>query len=70
MSLTDLARLARALAATPGRLRKTALVTDFLRRLAPEEVPWAVAFLAGRPLPAGDPRVLNLSPAALRGGAA
>jgi len=66
VTIGDLARLARALAGTPRRLEKTALVADFLRGLAHDEVPWAVAFLAGRPLPASDPRALNLSAAALR----
>jgi DNA ligase-1 len=65
VTIGDLARLTQALAATPRRLEKVALVAEFLQRLAPEEVPWAVGFLAGRPFPASDPRVLNLSPAAL-----
>jgi DNA ligase-1 len=65
VTLGDLARLARQLARTRGRLEKVGLVADFLRGLTPEEAPWAVAFLAGRPLPASDPRVLNLTPAAL-----
>ena len=65
MTIGDLARLTQALGATPRRLEKVALVADFLRRLAPDEVPWAVGFLAGRPFPASDPRVLNLSAAAL-----
>ncbi len=62
MTIAEIARLLRALSATPRRLEKVALVAAFLRALAPEEVPWAVAFLAGRPLPASDPRVLNLTP--------
>ena len=65
MTVGDLARLTRELARTRRRLEKLALVADFLRALSPEEVPWAVAFLAGRPLPASDPRVLNVRPAAL-----
>jgi DNA ligase-1 len=66
VTLADLARLTRALARTPRRLEKVSLVADFLRGLTSAEIPWAVAFLAGRPLPASDPRVLNLSGAALR----
>ncbi len=65
MTLGDLARLTEALAGTPSRLAKTALVADLLRQLSPDEVPWAIAFLGGRPFPAADPRVLNLGPAAL-----
>ncbi|HEV8310087.1 MAG TPA: ATP-dependent DNA ligase [Methylomirabilota bacterium] len=65
MTLGDLTRLHRRLAATPRRLEKVALVAEFLRALTPGEIAWAVAFLAGRPLPAADPRVLNLSWATL-----
>jgi DNA ligase-1 len=65
VTIGDLARLTQALAATPRRLEKVALVAEFLQRLVPDEVPWAVGFLAGRPFPASDPRVLNLSAAAL-----
>jgi DNA ligase-1 len=65
VTIGDLARLTQALGATPRRLEKVALVADFLRRLVPDEVPWAVAFLGGRPFPAADPRVLNLGAAAL-----
>jgi DNA ligase-1 len=40
-------------------------VAGFLRRLSPEEVRSAVAFLSGRPFPASDPRVLEVSWATL-----
>src|SRR5262249_36226826 len=43
-----------------GRLEKRRLVAEFLRAVAPEEVPAAVAFLTARPFPASDPRVLSV----------
>ena len=49
MTIEAFSGLCRELAATPRRLEKTALVAEALRGLDPEEVPWAVAFLAGRP---------------------
>jgi ATP-dependent DNA ligase I len=66
VTLAEVARLTRALAGTQSRLEKVALVAAFLQSLAAEEVPWAVSFLAGRPLPAADPRVLSVSGATLR----
>lgn len=65
MTFEAFSRLCRELAATTRRLPKIALVADALRRLDPEEVPWAVAFLAGRPLPSSDPRDLGVSWATL-----
>jgi DNA ligase-1 len=57
--------LCRTLEATRSRLAKTAAVAEFLRRLTPDEIAWAVAFLAGRPFPASDRRVLEVSWATL-----
>jgi DNA ligase-1 len=59
--LAALADLAAELSGTTSRLAKRDLVARFLRRLAPDEVSWAVAFLAGRPFPASDPRVLDVA---------
>jgi ATP-dependent DNA ligase I len=59
-AFADFAALGRRLEATPGRLDKRRLVADFLRRVAPDEVGLAVAFLAGRPFPSSDPRVLGV----------
>jgi DNA ligase-1 len=47
--LAELVDLSRALAAAPGRLDKTALLAELLRRLEPEEIEIAVAFLTGSP---------------------
>lgn len=66
MDIAELARLTRSLAGTPRRLEKVALLAEFLRGLTAEEVPWAVAFLAGRPMPPSDPRTLKVSGGTLR----
>jgi DNA ligase-1 len=52
MLLDDIARTSTALAATSGRRAKIDLIADCLRRLHPEEVPVAVAYLSGN-LPNG-----------------
>lgn len=61
MTVQAFSRLCQELAATTRRLEKIALVADALRGLAPEEVPWAVAFLSGQPLPPSDTRDLGVS---------
>jgi DNA ligase-1 len=53
------------LASTRSRLTKTALTAEFLRRLAPDEIASAVAFLTARPFPPSDARVLDVSWASL-----
>jgi DNA ligase-1 len=58
--LADLVTLCRALVATSGRLDKRRMTAAFLRRLAPEEIASAVAFLLGRPFPPSDPRILGV----------
>ncbi|MGH2375138.1 MAG: ATP-dependent DNA ligase [bacterium] len=65
MTFAEFAALCRELASTRSRLKKTALTAEFLRRLTPEEIPAAVAFLTGRPFAASDPRVVEISWATL-----
>lgn len=65
MTFEEFAALCRDLATTRSRLTKTASVSAFLRRLVPDEIPSAVAFLAGRTFPASDPRTLDVSWATL-----
>jgi DNA ligase-1 len=68
----ELAALGRRLERLRGRLDKLREVAAFLRRLEAAEVPTAVAFLAGRPFPTSDPRVLGvrgLGPASIEGAA-
>src|ERR671918_857868 len=52
MLLDDIARTSTALAATTRRRAKIDLIADCLRRLRPDEVPVAVAYLSGN-LPNG-----------------
>jgi DNA ligase-1 len=66
----EIAALCRRLEATRGRLEKRRLLADFLRRLAPDEVEPAVAFLTGRAFPASDPRVLSVRGLPLAGATA
>ncbi len=61
MRLAEFCALCRALESTRSRLEKVALAADFMARLGSEEVPWAVAFLTGRPFPVSDARVLDIS---------
>ena len=61
MNFFDFCVLCKELEGTRSRLTKIALTTDFLRKLSADEIPSAVAFLAGRRFPASDPRVLEVS---------
>jgi DNA ligase-1 len=67
VTLTELAALCRGLAATRSRLAKIERTAEFLKRLAPEEIGAAVAFLTARPFPASDPRAVEVSFATLSG---
>jgi DNA ligase-1 len=49
MLLAEMVRTSEAVAANPSRLAKVVSLADLLRRLAPDEVEPAVAFLTGRP---------------------
>ncbi len=62
-----LAELCRDLEGTTKRNQKTALIGEFLRSLSPEEVAQATLFLAGKPFPESDPRVLEISYATISG---
>ncbi|HET8562513.1 MAG TPA: ATP-dependent DNA ligase [Candidatus Binatia bacterium] len=61
MNFLDFCVLCNELEGTRSRLNKIALTTDFLHHLSADEIPSAVAFLAGRAFPASDPRVLEVS---------
>ena len=67
MEFEKFCRLCRELEARRSRLAKKRLTADFLRQLDPDQVPWAVAFLAGRAFPASDPRDLEVSWGTLAG---
>ncbi|WP_199547906.1 ATP-dependent DNA ligase [Streptomyces sp. N35] len=48
MLLADVARTSREIAATAARKEKTALLAELFGRMAPEEAPLVVSYLAGR----------------------
>jgi DNA ligase-1 len=63
MTAVDFGRfveLCQRLRATPGRLDKLALLSDYLRALPVDAIKTAVAFLTARTFPASDPRVLGV----------
>ena len=63
MTAVDFGRfveLCQRLRATPGRLDKLALLSDYLRALPVDAIKTAVAFLTARAFPASDPRVLGV----------
>ena len=68
MLLEDLARASAAVAETASRLAKVRALADCLRRLRPEEVPLAVAYLSGElphaPIGVGWAALRELPPAA------
>jgi DNA ligase-1 len=61
-----LAALAERVASNTGRLRKIALVADYLRQLSDDDLARAVRFLSGSPFPAADPRRLSIGYVMLR----
>src|SRR5687768_3528678 len=57
--------LAERVAGTTRTSEKTALLADYLRSLAPVELPIATVFLTGRPFPESDQRAAGLGWAAI-----
>lgn len=57
----ELAQLCRKVEATTKRNEKTELISVFLQSIRTEDVPLATLFLAGKPFPESDPRVLEVS---------
>jgi ATP-dependent DNA ligase len=57
--------LAERVAATTRTSEKTALLADYFRDLAPDELPIAAVFLTGRPFPEADQRAAGLGWAAI-----
>ena len=60
--------LAERVAATTRTSEKTALLADYLRDLAPDELPIAAVFLTGRPFPEADQRATGIGWAAIAHG--
>jgi DNA ligase-1 len=65
MYFSDFASLCYELEKTPSRLAKIGAAADYLKRLEPDEIRFAVAFLSGRPFPISDPRTLDIGPGSL-----
>jgi DNA ligase-1 len=61
----ELAELGEQLAATKKRLEHSALIGAFLKKIEPEEIAPASRLLIGRIFPESDPRIVNISGAAL-----
>lgn len=59
------AELCRSLEATSKRNEKILLISQVLRVVKPDDVPFVTLFLAGKPFPEADPRVLEISYATL-----
>ncbi|OQY95392.1 MAG: hypothetical protein B6D41_06235 [Chloroflexi bacterium UTCFX4] len=61
----DLATLGEQLAATKKKLEHSALIGAYLKQVAPDEIAPASRLLIGRIFPESDPRIVNISGAAL-----
>jgi len=55
------AQLCRSIEETTKRNEKTRLISEVLRKIRPEDVAYVTLFLAGKPFPEADPRVLEIS---------
>ena len=55
------AQLCRSLEETTKRNEKIRLIGEVLRKIRPEDVAYVTLFLAGKPFPEADPRVLEIS---------
>ena len=56
----DFAKIGDAIAATPAKLEKIALLAHYFRTLAPDQLSIAAIYLTGRPFPQRDLRVLQI----------
>ncbi|HMJ05574.1 MAG TPA: MBL fold metallo-hydrolase RNA specificity domain-containing protein, partial [Chthoniobacterales bacterium] len=54
------AELGEAIAATPAKLEKVRLLSDYLRSLDPEQLPIAARYLTGKAFAQSDPRTLQV----------
>jgi DNA ligase-1 len=56
----DFANIGEAIAATPAKLEKTRLLSDYLRGLTSQQLPIAATYFTGRVFPQSDPRILQV----------
>jgi DNA ligase 1 len=54
------AEVGEAVAATPAKLEKVRLLSDYMRSLTTEQLPIAATYFTGRPFAQSDPRVLQV----------
>jgi DNA ligase-1 len=64
-SFSTVAQVCRALEETTKRNEKIRLISEVLNRASPKDVRYVTLFLAGKPFPEADPRVLEISYATL-----
>ncbi|MBI4788929.1 MAG: ATP-dependent DNA ligase [Chloroflexi bacterium] len=64
-TIESLAQLSEQLAATKKKLEHAALIGAYLQSLPPDDIPLAARLLIGQVFPEGDPRILNISGAAI-----
>jgi DNA ligase 1 len=62
---SSVAELCRSLEETTKRNEKIRLISEVLRKVSAEDVSYVTLFLAGKPFPESDPRVLEISYATL-----
>jgi DNA ligase 1 len=56
----DFANIGEAIAATPAKLEKIRLLSDYLRGLTSEQLPFATTYFTGRAFAQSDPRILQV----------
>jgi DNA ligase I, ATP-dependent (dnl1) len=56
----DFANVGEAIAATPAKLEKVRLLSDYLRGLTSEQLPIATTYFTGRAFAQSDPRILQV----------
>jgi DNA ligase 1 len=61
----DFANVGEAIAATPAKLEKVRLLSDYLRGLISEQLPIATTYFTGRAFAQSDPRILQVGWAAI-----
>lgn len=64
-SFEELTQVGEALAGTRKKLEHAAIIGAYLKALPPDEIPIAARLLIGQVFPEGDPRILNVSGAAI-----
>lgn len=61
MQFSELARVCEQVGSTPKKLRKIQLLSDFLRNVPPDEIPFAVLLITGQVFPESSSKTLDVS---------